>query len=207
MYQLMKHTGIFGCDKFRTYSTSRAYSLRTSPTLVETSVLPPSLVVGRDFKWHHYLAAWEQVYLQGEFRDFDFVVKVDSSTVFFPERLRIALATAERGTPLYVQTLTHTVAERSGSHAAVQILSPAAVNRYGQNRLRNAVRCMVELPSATLAEAIYTHECLDLLKVGHVEKLGLIGSTSDCASSGYIAFGPIARTEDFQVCMDEAMIV
>eukprot|EP00929_Paragymnodinium_shiwhaense_P108921 TRINITY_DN75279_c0_g1_i1.p1 TRINITY_DN75279_c0_g1~~TRINITY_DN75279_c0_g1_i1.p1 ORF type:complete len:427 (+),score=94.15 TRINITY_DN75279_c0_g1_i1:61-1341(+) len=95
--QLSRNTSLFACDAHTVFSNI-TYMLAEAVT---TSVVPggPLLVKYNTWTWAEvgvslalntdvFLRVWKAVFALGTFRNYDFTVKVDPDTVFFPDRLR-----------------------------------------------------------------------------------------------------------------------
>lgn len=205
--QLAKKTGIFGCDAWAVFSKSRSIELATEPNHIKTTVLPHSMVVGEGFKWRASLAALEKVYLDGAFKNSTVVVKASFKAVFLPGRLRdrVRLGQLKIGSEaVYVRTDQAAFGGKGGMVSALEVMSAKALEMYGHGRLRNAARCMVELPYQDLPEATYLRECFDVLEVGHVEAFDLLEHDADsCVGIGPVAYYSYDRPETYDLCYSQ----
>jgi hypothetical protein len=206
--QLAEGAGIFGCDAWAVFSEMRSVELAAEPKRVLTTVLPHGMVVGEGFQRHTYLAAWEQVYLDGLFQNHTVVVKASFRTAFLPGRLREQVRNGQvpvESKAAYVRTSQAAFGGNGGMAQALELMSSAAIQVYGHGRLRNAARCLVELPYQDLAEDIFMQECMDLLGVDHVEAFGLLREHDEsCAATDPVAFYPFDRPETLAQCVSDA---
>jgi hypothetical protein len=204
--QLAKKTGIFGCDAWAVFS-ERSIELATEPKRIETTVLPHSLVVGEGFHWRTSLAALEQVYLDGAFKNSTVVVKASLRAVFLPGRLRdrVRLGQVQIGSEaVYVRTDQAAFGGKGGMVSALEVMSTKALEVFGHGRLRNEARCMVELPYQDLPEELFLQECFDLLQVDHVEAFDLLAHDVDsCAGIGPVAYHSYDRPETYDLCYSQ----
>lgn len=92
--QKERAVGIFACDGYDVFSnTSQLLDDTGSPFPVAVKTVDCSLSVPYGGKWHTALNTgvfnrlWEEVVQQGTYLNFDWIVKADADTVFFPDRL------------------------------------------------------------------------------------------------------------------------
>lgn len=95
--QLRKGVGIFACDEFCVFSNSSILVDTGKPSPLSVSLVDISLSVPYGGKWHTALNTgifnkiWQEVVSLGRYSKHDWVVKADSDTVFFPDRLKEVL--------------------------------------------------------------------------------------------------------------------
>lgn len=97
--QYENRAGIFGCDEYVVYSNQ---ALVLAPGLITRRVLSTQRCEpGGEFKTalnlNIFTAVWRQVISEGQYLLFNWIVKADPDTVFFPHRLRPILGKHEKG--------------------------------------------------------------------------------------------------------------
>ncbi|CAK9005196.1 unnamed protein product [Durusdinium trenchii] len=97
--QYKEHAGIFDCDEYTVYSSE---SMVLAPGLETRKVLTSQQCeVGGEFKsalnLRIFASFWRQVIADGQYLLYNWIVKVDPDSVFFPQRLRPILQRHEGG--------------------------------------------------------------------------------------------------------------
>jgi len=86
--------GIFACDETAVFSNSTVLLPEKTPSPVEVTLMPGSLAVTYGGRWGTAMNTgvfnrlWTKVVEIGDYRRYDWTVKVDPDAVFFPARLR-----------------------------------------------------------------------------------------------------------------------
>lgn len=97
--QLQTKTSIFGCENWTVFSDQRVWlthgNQKEKATILTTKVVYPKIIHRPNTKlWVNsplFVNVWRELKEQGTYKRYDWTVKVDPSTVFFPMRLRAFL--------------------------------------------------------------------------------------------------------------------
>jgi len=143
--QLQTKTSIFGCERWHVFSDV-SFELTPGPPerIMSTQVDFPKPVVRPKTKlWQNtllYVNVWKKLLEQNEFKDFDWTVKVDTTTVFLPMRLRKILEKQKQtDNGVYLENCKYV---RYGFHGSLEVVDKKAAMTYAQN----AENCLDELP-------------------------------------------------------------
>jgi len=133
--QLRNNGGLFACNDWEVFSDQPA---QLSPT-INTRVVPANAEYGtfaRKDKPDHYIntplfyEAWKLLLADGRWAAMSWVVKVDSPTVFMPDRLRAILATKKDGnTGVYFQNCESVL---EGFFGNLEVVSAEGFKRFLQ---------------------------------------------------------------------------
>merc|ERR1740138_1183517 len=155
---------------------------------------------------------WRQVQYDGRYRNYDWTVKVDPDTVFFPERLRqhLQLIRPPARTPLYVKNCDF----KFGFLGSLEVLSTMAVDAY----LQGQDDCVHHI-GLQGGEDYYLKQCLDSNGIGHMQDKTLLNdrydfkkypgklfdnATFDCDDGWAVAFHPHKYLEYWTLCHKKA---
>mmetsp|Transcript_6524 Transcript_6524/g.20205 ORF Transcript_6524/g.20205 Transcript_6524/m.20205 type:complete len:421 (+) Transcript_6524:208-1470(+) len=95
--QEQRGVGIFACDKYAVFSNTTTVLTTGRPAPVKVTLMNGSLAVVYGGRWGTAMNTgvfnrfWTEVITIGDYRYYDWTVKVDPDAVFFPERLRNVL--------------------------------------------------------------------------------------------------------------------
>lgn len=221
---LAKGTSIFGCDESVVFS-DQEYTIVPGlphpgfPDLKEVQGIAPvqTTLLRHDLATHPkqgalegilntqiFMQAWAQLDEAGNFRQHDFVSKIDPDAVFLPGRLRNDLAkiAAPSSSPnLYLVNCKISF----GLFGAVEVFSRVALEKY----IAGEQRCKRELDWKMMGEDLWMRKCFDLLGVQHEDDFNLLsdGYCSDKPSpcqSGKVTFHPFKDALSYLKCYDEA---
>lgn len=122
--------GIFNCDEYAVYSNQ---ALVLAPGLVTRRVLTTQkCTTGGEFKTalnlNIFTAVWRQVISDGQYLLFNWIVKADPDTVFFPHRLRAIVAKHEKGAVGGYGQGAYFNNCKYGMHGPLEVFSQNAVN-------------------------------------------------------------------------------
>jgi hypothetical protein len=217
--QAAARTGIFACDDLAMYSNP-------VPQIVggiQVELLDMDMHVPKGGRWKTYLNApmfsvvWGLITRDGRWRRHDWVVKADPDTVFFPDRLRNIVASAEynminepgsRGAFLNNCYL--------GLHGPLEVLSRVAVFSLMQRKSPPEEQ---RLPacSGDEREDVNLMECLLSAGVEQREEFRALAE-KDCNRHGHwqspeweectgpeAAFHPFKTVEEFTACTNRAL--
>jgi len=210
--QVLNRAGVFSCDDSAVLTMGG--SIRLTPGWntteipepeAEPSVTARKLLSGRWLSPDIFRRAWHTVIRDPRAQASDWVVKVDTGTVFFPERLRTGLhlqATPEA----QGHFLPNCEREQGGPvfRGAVEALSRAAVKSY----VRSEDRCEQELLKESLANYSFMHMCLDMLNVTLVLDKQMVTDArcqpAPCTHLSKVAFHGYTNTSSYLQCWEEA---
>jgi len=169
--QFRKKVGVFACDAFTVFSDVEVElgdGMRTAalPSLVSPLNVPGALTAS----WVNrapFAKAWDQVAaLEANSSGYDWVVKVDPDTVFFPMQLRLHLRELRPevkhsldSTGVYLRNCMAQTGELQ-FYGSTEVLSQTALRRYAAR----GARCRFAA-SAQMGEDLWMQQCLDVLKV------------------------------------------
>lgn len=189
--QLNKHIGIFGCDTALVFSSIGSIELADDVSAIQIhnaggreNMSGEDLLYGEDLfdSWttsnssiSPYMKAWQLISQSSRLMEHNWIVKVSTDTVFFPERLRGHLKT---------HTVPH---ERSlffascRQHGELQLRNPIEViSRNAIDKLlHSGTRCQDELGFRDWDEGTSLQNCLEILEVGKVFDQSLLAD-KDC---------------------------
>jgi len=156
-----------------------------------------------------FIKTWKQVQADGQYRQHDWTVKVDTDAVFFPFRLKYHLdqLSAPAGTALYVKNIDF----KFGFMGSLEVLSQKAVDVY----LADVDTCVAHLGNNG-GEDAFTMGCLDSLGVAHMRDNSLLNDkymsgqafhlfdVDPCQNAGNVAFHPYKHVNAWMGCYNVA---
>jgi hypothetical protein len=175
--------GVFACDGHLTLRGHRALS---------------------DGGWSSYLnnvraflGHWEAIRKEGRWKKYEWTVKVDADTVFFPDRLKERLR--ELRTPKGARVYVRNSDQGRKFSGALEILTAEATSAY----LERGGECAKHLDQQG-AEDRYMKLCLDAIGVAHQSDYGVLreGTASEdmCMDPRAAAFHPFKTQEKWLEC-------
>jgi len=147
-----------------------------------------------------FVKVWHEVFADDKFGEYDWTVKVDPDSVFFPDRLKKHLEDLRppEGKPIYIKnTLTD-----FGFMGALEVISQVAAINLAEN-LRD---CRTHIPDIT-AEDAFVKSCLDAVGAGSMideEILRAPNDLGDCGDWTRVVFHPHKAPHDWAACYDAA---
>lgn len=161
-----------------------------------------------------FIKIWEQVQQNGQYLSHDFTVKVDPDAVFFPDRLKLHLASLSP--PANVALYLKNINFKFQFMGALEVLSKKAVQEY----LAHATECSSHLGHDG-GEDFYMMTCLDALGIGHMadytllhdkyadadqlSKKLIIEDIGSCRNDAVVAFHCYKAEQIWMGCHDVAM--
>jgi len=137
-------SGIFGCEEWHVFSDI-PFELTPGPPkrIMATQVDFPKPVVRPKGKlWQNtllFVNVWKKLLEQNVFKDYDWTVKVDPTTVFLPIRLRKILKTQKQtDNGVYLENCKYV---RYGFHGSLEVVDKKAAMTYAQH----ATNCLDEV--------------------------------------------------------------
>jgi hypothetical protein len=160
-----------------------------------------------------FINVWRQVQYDGRFRNYDWTVKADPDTVFFPDRLRTHLTGLRppAHTPLYMKNCDF----KYGFMGSLEILSTMAVEGYVQN-----LDDCISHQGTDGGEDFFLMTCLASIGIGHMQDTKLLNdrydfkkypgtlfmnSTTDCHNGWVVAFHPHKNVNYWNRCHAAAL--
>jgi len=200
--QLLKGMGIFACDGHAAFSSKK---VMLGPGVFTTAV-PGDMSVKMGGPYNIalntevLLRVWRKVWDMDAFSSFDWVVKVDADSVFFPSRLR-SHASITPGGPLFLNNCG------AGLHGPIEAMTREAVWLFRDGN----ERCQEEQVTdwTTQGEDDYVMGCLQLLGAQQYNDFGVLSEVacgedpSPCVS-GKVAFHPFKTVGAWFQCAAEA---
>jgi len=207
--QHKQRASLFSCDEYAVLSNQH---LQVAPG-VNTSLVKSDLKCkkGGEFmtalNTDIFMAVWTKVIEQGRFMYHDWTVKVDPDSVFFPNRLRVAVAFhPEPPEGVYLNNC------KFGMHGPIEVFSRKAVMAWA----KGSAVCMQHFEKlcsgpCLWGEDMFIDQCLEkVLKVSRVDDWNLL-SEPHCDSTdwescknGGITFHPFKSVKGYLKCLAAA---
>lgn len=179
------NAGLFACDGFAIISNVTANVL--FPDQVMASKVPVTTInaqlwapmqPGSHGHMHAlntpvFIEAWESILNNGEYKSYDWTLKLDVDAVIVPTRVKALLVNRPKVnggySPMY---LLNTGADDTGNflHGPVEVLSKAAVDAYGAGK----GQCKQQVDFSREGEDWFMNACMVMLKVPGVKELRLL---------------------------------
>lgn len=202
--QVARHAGIFACSEAAVFSASEldlGFGVQSTQFPEDASAVAGW---GSWLNTQNFLLAWHRVTTLGQFLRYDWTVKVDPDTVFFPDRLRLhlhKLVPAFNSKALYIKNCP----KEFGLLGPIEVFSRAAVRTYGTHE----AECSRIAHVKSTGEDGYIHACMEMLGVQSIEDFQLLTdnycSYGNCSSSGWsVAFHPYKTTQQWIQCWKDA---
>lgn len=211
--QIAQNKSIFQCDGYAVYSNPviQLAGVRTRP--VDVDLHCPRVTVHADGEEqealsnaHVFVKFWDQVISDGDFRYYDWTVKVDPDAVFLPDRLRkFVRADYHKEGPLGNGILFNNC--KSGMLGSLEVMSSRALQVYAAGH----GHCET-LPE----EDVYLQKCMAKLGVTEVDNFDLLADKAcykgewhqspdwnKCTGSN-AAFHPFKSSEAYTLCLQVA---
>jgi len=185
--------GIYGCDGHAQYAGAKV-TTGDWKSVVNTDI---------------FLQTWAQVQADGQYKNFDWTVKVDVDCVFFPDRLRTHLAAAKppASTAMYFKNIDF----KFGFMGSLEVLSAKGVDVY----LAGMHECQAHI-GTNGGEDFFMMQCLDALGVGHMVDNTLLDDkythgagwhlfdVDPCKDGSHVAYHPYKAVNSWMGCYDIA---
>jgi len=189
-----KHASIYACDGHMTTSSSHADMKAWDSgdnTLVNTEV---------------FVQVWRNVKQDGQYKSFDWTVKVDPDNVFFPDRLRYHLQQlrAPRNFPIYIKNTD----KEFGFLGAIEVFSVEAMDKYfGKDNIDdNDKHCFREI-SSNSGEDGFMKGCMDMLGAGYMTDIEVLHTPyeTNCNIPSRVCFHAFKDTGKWEGCYNAAV--
>jgi len=210
--QHQQQVGLFACDSFTVYS-NMSFS---NDSGIEVSIVPVSLDCGSrgelkaPMNLGIFREVWKEVLKDGTFWLYDWTVKVDPDTVFFPSRLRPVLHGYKKEIEVHQHGLYLNNC-RFGLHGALEVFSSAAVQALadGWQRCEEHFRRLCS-GDCRWGEDIFVDQCMsEVLLIRREYNKGLLIDEScgppknwQSCQEEVIAFHPFASSRKFMNCLN-----
>jgi len=157
-----------------------------------------------------FVRAWEKMREEGTFEKYDWVVKVNADTVFFPDRLKSLLK--QRGESPRNATFFANCQAADKSYSvigALELFSVEAAKAY----FKGADRCETLLRSDKVEETGFISKCMNLLEVDMATDFKLLRdgdcNTNNvpvfpCIDNDAVAFHPMPSPSEYFTCWGQA---
>mmetsp|Transcript_70413 Transcript_70413/g.204182 ORF Transcript_70413/g.204182 Transcript_70413/m.204182 type:complete len:584 (+) Transcript_70413:2-1753(+) len=179
------HGSIFQCDGNDIFQTASVQFIHQGSwnSLVNTDV---------------FVTLWKQVQARGNYKDYDWTVKVDPDTVFMPGRLRWHLGNARPPAkfPMYIRN-DHGILPFLG---AIEIVSEAGLDRFFDS-IDDCHRTM----GGHSGEDGFIRGCFDMIGVAFMMDDNMLVSsyTKPCTDGGKVAYHPRKSVGDWMNCFKQ----
>uniref|UniRef100_A0A7S2J182 Hexosyltransferase n=1 Tax=Alexandrium andersonii TaxID=327968 RepID=A0A7S2J182_9DINO len=207
--QLSKAVGIFLCEDFLVIADGKL-GLGTGPHGTVMTAEIPHIPVGRSKDGTAantlvFMKAWDQVKMDGRWRQHDFILKADPDSVCIAYRLREKLRPI-MGQNVYVKNC----GKLSGPgwpmmFGSLEAFGKPAVQAY----FNGAQRCANELPWQAWGEDLFIQRCLDHLGVGSTVDFSLSGDNvctgASCGDGFHGNYHPYKDLGAWMACWNQAV--
>jgi len=208
---LSMKAGIFACDEHAVYS-NKAIDLGSGEVaiIVDSNLKCKS---GGEFKTalnlDIFLKVWERVFQDGTYKNYDWSVKVDPDSVFFPERLRLALYEYGGGSEkVYLNNC------KFGLHGPLEVFSRTAVEAWKGGRQK----CLKHFDKVCSGpcywgEDMFIDQCMEkVLKVSRDSDYSLLVEEHcdapkgwrSCKDKSIVAFHPFKEVDSWRDCWENS---
>jgi len=213
-YQWSKGASIFACNGYAVYSNM---SLQVGPGL-NTKIVASNLACGfggdsnTALNSWIFIAVWDKVTNDQEYRRYKWVVKADPDCVFFPDRLvPILRANAQAS---YINNCQY------GLHGPIEVFSRAAIDRLAQDYAQSydgkaPARCVKEQNFGLWGEDMFIDQCFNQvlkLPIRATEPRVLCEDHCDCseffwctAGADRVAYHPFKTVGAYDACIGNAL--
>lgn len=216
--QLKKCVHIFSCDGWIVVSDETVWLLK-NPRVATVAYKGPELaaVAGESFNSAPFRGFWFEIQDDGQYAEYDWTVKVDPDTVFFPDRLRSNLAASAYNGNLPTIFANCDTGATVGPHdgrdflyGPIEVISRAALDMFFKGP---ATTCS----AGDKFEETYLTNCMASLGIELTRdtSLNLLrDDTSKCmknpsgqiCTSGMVAMHPFSGVEQWFKCWEEATV-
>lgn len=209
--QFKKRVSIFQCDDYIVLSNGGTMRLGATETVEIPAPEAAMGKVGKDgvttSSWLNteiFMSAWQLVLRDGRFREHDWIVKVDTDAVFFPERLKGVLRSFRPGESLYLNNC-HKYGWDS-MYGSLEVVSRAAITTY----FMGWRKCKMGLKWRGWGEDLFLKSCLNMLGVGHADRFEMLGDKrchwAPCTDPSKIVFHDYKEIDAYFDCWGQSSI-
>jgi len=207
------NAGIFHCDSNTIYSSQE---LELAPGVVTHTVASDLHCdsggeFGTALNLEIFLEVWRQVVTDGDFTRFEWTVKVDPDSVFFPDRLRAAITNhqpAEHELGVYLNNCEF------GLHGPIEVFSRHAVKTWWEG----SQKCLDHFwkmcaGDCNWGEDLFIDQCLwKVLGAQRDDEVSLLVEDHcsppegwrNCEDSWHVAFHPFKTGWEWMECFENA---
>lgn len=211
--QLERRTGIFGCHRFSIYSDGHISLGRGPWGEVEVVEIPGkpawhAPVAGSgEMVWHNtgvFARAWLQMQYDGAYRNYDWTVKVDPDTAFFPGILQRKLA--EKQIDPSIPAYFVNCEKWKSFQGPLEIFTRAAAELF----IPGVGTCMSQLSWTDWGEDWFVEHCLNNLGVQQRDGFDLLDDywcdhQDTVCSKWKPAFHPLKSTDEMKSCLAQVL--
>jgi hypothetical protein len=215
LWQANEGTSIFACDEAAVYSNvSRELMPGLTTIKVNTTLAcDKGTQFGNAMNTRVFLAVWATLFANGRYKNYDWVVKIDPDSVFFPRRLYDVLNPlvdiGRQHTGIYINNCAY------GMHGPLEVLSVAAVDTLGAGW----PQCVEQWPtlgnaSGQWGEDLFVDQCMQqVLHVPRFDALDIVWDGyclppqdwNECNSWKVAAFHPFKEVSMYETCYRRAL--
>lgn len=191
-----KKASIFACDASATFFSWQSARGDTAGANLGQFGQAWSSVINTDV----FINVWEQVLKDGRYNEYDWTVKIDPDSVFFPHRLSSTLGAlrAPKGWPIYIKN----TAKDFGFLGACEVLSVTAMQKF----FRYYHECFRTI-SAHSGEDGFMKGCMDMIGAGYMLALDVLNTPhhdGPCSDPNRVTFHPRKDAGSWDACYREA---
>jgi len=210
-FQFSNRVGIFACDGHAVYSNQSLALGNGTKTRAVISDLVCS--TGGEFKTalnlHIFMTVWNKVIADGDYAGYDWTVKVDPDSVFYPERLRLAVFEYGTGNDkVYLNNC------KFGLHGPLEVFSRTAVQEWGSGKGQCDTHFQ-KLCSGDCywGEDLFIDQCMSrVLKIRRDSDYSLLVEEhcdapkdwDDCRDKSFVAYHPFKDVSSWRNCWSKA---
>lgn len=204
--------GVFACNGQDVFS-NRSIELTAGPPSLSTVVMEGSLQC--EFGGPYNLAlnsavfvrVWSKVQSVGEFRRYDWTVKLDPDAVFLPNRLRVRVKALHDEEPMFLDNCAS-----DGLHGPIEVISRSGMEVYTAG-LAQCTKTLDQDVWNKYGEDVFLRRCLRNLGVKRniafiqtllTEKACTPFSDPMPCISGAVSFHPVKAAWDWTKCLTQA---
>lgn len=210
--QLENSASIFRCDGSAILSVGRELKVgpRWKTIPVPGSSAPQNTAAGTSVAnlSMTYIRAWDLLLQKGTLWSYTWTAKVESSAVFFPNRLLKRLGSFIRIEEPGEQLFTQSCDSRQGSSGAVAIYSREILRTYQ----RGHARCKSELTWHKWSNAYFMQKCFHLLGLNGKQDMETIKSIfgtgtchpRSCRDKSQVSFNGFTKASTYLTCFEQA---
>jgi hypothetical protein len=184
-----KGASIFACDESAVFNTWQTEFVHEGSwaSVVNTDV---------------FKSVWNEVKKDGRYKKYDWSVKVDADSVFFPDRLQWHLQNmhAPKKLPIYIKNTYRGF----GFYGAIEVFSREALDELFWNG--NVDKC-AESVQGHSGEDQYLKECMDMIGVGFMQNSDVLNTAgaSSCGDPNRVCFHPFKSTWAWEGCYNQVV--
>mmetsp|Transcript_130504 Transcript_130504/g.278876 ORF Transcript_130504/g.278876 Transcript_130504/m.278876 type:complete len:689 (+) Transcript_130504:110-2176(+) len=209
--QLAAKAGIFQCDGYALLSTDDVITVGNDTNgPVKTIKFKPAVITrSKDNTAGNaklFINAWDAILMDGRWKQYSWIAKVDPDAVLHADRLRqhMAMHTGEKAFVVNCNAYP-TSADFPMMYGALEVFSFEAVEAYAKRGWDCQQSMGVML--ASWGEDYFMTHCLDFIGVSRISDWSVLGDNlclgAHCEDAGVAAFHPFKDIKSWMACWDQ----